>query len=92
MIGKVAWWSNPAKSVRRGYGFIEVPAPDGIGLEKFFCLGSRLLFDIWPEPGMLVEFDISSDKPHRPNGFRLADNIKLRSVIQKGSVESKAAL
>jgi hypothetical protein len=87
MTGKISWWIAPKSKdghvTNRGYGFLEVRREHGI-LEKFFCLGTRLLFDIEPTPGMVVEFNVSQDKPRRDNGYPLAENVKL-VVVEKGS-------
>lgn len=91
MIGKIAWWTAPSteniNSRNRGYGFIEITHEHGI-LEKFFVLGSRLLFEGRPTRGMLVEFDISPELPRRANGYKLAENV--RPVVAES--EPKAAL
>ena len=81
MLGKIDYWVvghlSPKGFVTKGYGFILSPCGDG-SLEKFFALGSRLLFfEGQPEVGDLVCFDVSNEKPKHDTDYKLATNIRL---------------
>jgi cold shock CspA family protein len=93
VLGQIDYWSpvRPATSLNaaKGYGFIVVHYDDG-HIEKFFALGSRLLFVTRPEVGQWVEFDISEDKPRKEHGFPLAENIRLSKSAEKGDGQGGA--
>jgi hypothetical protein len=74
MLGKIEYWSSDQR--KKGYGIICVRHEHGI-LEKFFALGSRLLFDTRPQIGDAVEFDVTNEPPKRDHGYPLATNIRL---------------
>lgn len=79
MLGRVEYWavrSSTSGTAATGYGFLVVHHEDN-HLEKFFALGSRLLFDTRPQAGQWVEFDVSDEKPRREHGYKLAINIRL---------------
>jgi hypothetical protein len=77
MFGKIDYWS-PEENDRKnkGYGFIVVHFEDG-HIEKFFVLGSRLLFDKRPQIGDEVSFDVTDEKPRKDKGYPLVANVKL---------------
>jgi len=80
MLGQVDYWSPLRIGARgiatKGYGFLVVHHDDN-HIEKYFALGSRLLFESRPVPGQWVTFDVSDEQPRREYGYKLAVNIRL---------------
>jgi hypothetical protein len=85
MFGKITWWAPPTAK-NRGYGFIEVRHADN-HLEKFFCLGSRLLTDVHPVAGMDCEFE-PAEAPRDPQRqYQLATKIRILTVAPEKNAE-----
>ncbi len=75
MIGKIEYWSADWNDKEKGFGFIVVRDAEG-GLDKFFVLGRRVLFESKPQIGDVVEFEVTNETPRTAHGYPLVTNVR----------------